>query len=62
MFESLNDILNIEEVMQVLDIGKNKVYQLLNKGEIKGFRLGKKWKVPKKMIEEYVMNMCKSLK
>lgn len=48
------DILTPEEVMKRLNIGRNAVYKLLNSGEIKGFRVGRKWKIPRKAVEGYI--------
>ena len=49
-----NDILRIEDVMEYLNIGKNTIYGLLQSGELKGFKIGKLWKIPRKALEEYV--------
>jgi excisionase family DNA binding protein len=35
------------EVMEILGLGKNKVYELLNQGILKGVRLGKIWRISK---------------
>ncbi len=53
--EQYNDILTIDEAMDLLKIGRNHVYKLLNSGEIKGFKLGtKNWKIPKESIQQYI--------
>lgn len=49
-----NDILRIEDVMEYLNIGKNTIYGLLQSGELKAFKIGKLWKIPRKALEEYV--------
>ena len=49
-----NDILRSEDVMEYLNIGKNTIYGLLQSGELKAFRIGKLWKIPRKAVEEYV--------
>ena len=49
-----NDILRIEDVMEYLNIGKNTIYGLLQSGELKAFKIGKLWKIPRKAVEEYV--------
>ncbi len=49
------DILSIKEVCELLKIGKNQVYQLLNTGELKGFKVGSKsWKIPRESIDDYI--------
>lgn len=50
---SLN-VLTVEELYEVLKIGKNLVYELLSTGEIKGFCLGRLWKIPKLSVEHYL--------
>ena len=50
----LNDILTVEELMEFLNIGKNTAYSLLDSGEIKAFRIGRMWKIPRKSVYEYI--------
>ena len=40
--------------MDYLYIGRNAVYKLLNSGELKAFRVGRNWKIPKKALDEYI--------
>jgi len=53
------EILTVEEVMDSLYIGRNAVYKLLGNGEIKGFKIGKTWKIPHSSLEEYIKTQCK---
>ena len=55
------EILTVEEVMDNLYIGRNAVYKLLGSGEIKGFKIGKTWKIPQSSLEEYIKKQCKKL-
>ena len=55
MFHEYNDIMSVFDTAEALCIGRNRVYELLNSGEIKGFRIGNTWKIPKKSLEEYVI-------
>ncbi len=48
------EILTPEQVMKYLNIGRNAIYILLNSGELKGFRVGHKWKIPRKALDEYI--------
>ena len=48
------EILTPEDVMDYLYIGRNAVYKLLNSGELKAFRVGRNWKIPKKALDEYI--------
>ena len=42
------------ELADYLGIGKNRAYELLNSGEIKGFRIGSVWKVTKAAVDQYI--------
>lgn len=55
MFNQYNDLLNVEDLCDILVIGKNSAYTILNSGEIKAFRTGRIWKIPKVAIEEYIL-------
>ncbi len=54
MFNEYNDMLTVEDLMEVLAIGKNAAYELLKSGELKCFRLKGRWKIPKEAVIEYV--------
>ena len=55
-----NDILKIEDVMKLLDIGKNTLYRLLKSGDINAFKIGKVWKIPKSSVDDYVRRHLQS--
>lgn len=59
MFEIYDDLVSIETLCEMLSIGKNHAYDLLNKKQIKAFRIGRTWKVPKKAVEEYILSQSK---
>lgn len=61
MFEQYPDIMNVFEVSDALYIGKNRTYELLETGVLKGFRIGHIWKIPRKSLEEYVLQQSKLL-
>jgi len=54
MFNEYEDIMTIQEVMEALHIGKNRVYAMLADGTLQGFRMGRPWKIPKESVEKYV--------
>ena len=60
MFDEYNDILTIEEMCEILMIGRNAAYALLNSGTLKAFRIGKVWKIPKKSLENYILYQVSS--
>ena len=49
-----SDIMTIAEVAAFLGVGKNRIYELLNEGTIKGFRMGRTWKISKLALEKYI--------
>ena len=55
MFEQYDDILTIEELCEILMIGRNIAYSLLKNHRIRAFRIGKTWKIPKKALESYIL-------
>ena len=59
MFEQYPDIMSVFEVSDALYIGKNRTYELLETGVLKGFRIGHVWKIPRKSLEEYVLQQSK---
>ncbi|MZQ74730.1 MAG: helix-turn-helix domain-containing protein [Peptoclostridium sp.] len=59
MINSENDVLTVEELMEVLYIGRNYAYKILNSGDLKAFRVGRKWRIPRLCIEEYIIKNSK---
>ncbi len=41
------DIISVKQLKDILSIGNNSVYDLLDNGIIKGLRWGRTWKIPK---------------
>lgn len=48
-----NEYLTPLEVQQLLYIGRNTFYKLVNSGELPAFRVGKQWRVSKKDLIIY---------
>ena len=46
--------MTVAEVAAFLGVGKNRIYELLNKGTINGFRMGSTWKISKMALEAYI--------
>ncbi|MBR3997524.1 MAG: helix-turn-helix domain-containing protein [Clostridia bacterium] len=44
-------------VIKILNIGRNKVYELLKNGTIKSIRIGCKHRIPKKILIKYLENL-----
>lgn len=43
--EQINEYLTPREVMELLAIGKNTFYKLVQSGQLPAFRLGRQWRV-----------------
>lgn len=53
--EKLPAILTPLDVMDILGVGKNTVYNLLASGQLKGFRIGKSWRITGDALEEFLL-------
>ncbi len=54
MENTSSTLMTVEELCEELLIGKNSAYALLISGQIKGFRIGRIWKIPRDSIKEYI--------
>jgi len=50
------EVLTVEDLMDTLQIGKNKAYELLNSRAIKAARVGRVWRIPLKAVVEFLEN------
>lgn len=55
MFEQYDDILTVEEVSEILKIGMTHAYRIVRSGNLKGYKEGKDWKIPKQALTDYVL-------
>lgn len=55
-------VMEIDGLCDMLGIGKNTAYQLLNDGEIDAFKVGTVWKIPKKSVETFIDRKCNERK
>ena len=58
MFEQYPDIVSINHVMEMLNIGKTTAYSLLKANQIRHVKIGRKYIVPKKSIIDFVSVPC----
>ncbi len=56
MFSQYSDIVTIDELCEMLRIGKNKAYQLLRSERISSFKDGRLWMIPKQSVIAYISN------
>ncbi|MBR4450309.1 MAG: helix-turn-helix domain-containing protein [Clostridia bacterium] len=57
-FREYPDILTIEQLMEMLHIGRNSAYSMLKDGLIKTIKVGKKYIIPKKSVIEFIETAC----
>lgn len=50
------ELLTFEELCETLMIGRSTAYKLLHSGELKAFRIGRIWKIPKSGVIEYLQS------
>lgn len=54
MLEQYDDLITISDLREILNIGRNAAYDLLNQGAIPAFRIGRNWKIPKDAVIFYL--------
>ena len=50
--EQINEYLTPHEVMELLAIGKNTFYKMVQSGQLPAFRIGRQWRVRRDRLEE----------
>ena len=54
--ENYSDMISIEDLCEMLSIGKNTAYHLLKTNQIKAFKIGRIWKIPRESVSKYVLS------
>ena len=62
MFNNYEDLLTLDDLCEILLIGRNTAYTLLNTNKIKAFKIGRSWRIPRSSIEEYIVESTKTNK
>jgi excisionase family DNA binding protein len=50
MFQKYPDIVSVEDIAEMLNIGKSSAYSLLQSNQIRHVRVGKKYIIPKRAV------------
>ena len=58
MFDEYPDILIVSDIQRALGIGRNTAYKLLKSKQIKSIRIGNKYKIPKRCLIAYALQIC----
>ena len=53
-FEELPLPLRVEDLMPILNIGRNTAYELVRSGKIRSIRIGRQLRIPKDAIQDYL--------
>lgn len=56
-YHSLDNLpltLRVEELMPILDIGRNTAYQLVRSGAIQSIRIGRQLRIPKQALIDFL--------
>ena len=59
MFDSYEELVTIDEVCSMLNVGKNVAYRLLKEEDLHAFKIGRVWKIPKQSVIEYIGHKTK---
>lgn len=59
MLEQFDDLLTAEEACEAMKIGKNALYRLLASQELKAYRNGRVWRIPRQAVEAYIRTQAK---
>lgn len=57
--DNITTLYSVEEAACILQLGLTSTYNLLRSGKLKGFRIGKIWKISRLAIQEYILSESK---
>jgi len=52
--EDIPLVLRVEDLMPILDIGRNTAYELVRSGQIKSLRIGHQIRIPRDAVIEFI--------
>lgn len=58
MFEQYPDLLTVPELQDILQIGRYTAYQLVKDGAFPSVKIGRKIRVPKRGVVDYILRTC----
>ena len=59
MLNNIDDFLTVDEACDIMKIGHNAIYNLLRSGNLKAFRNGRVWRIPKESSITYTKEMAR---
>ncbi len=64
MFLDYPDVVSVEQLQEMLNVGKNTAYKLINDGDIKSIKIGRTYKIPKQFVADFLLfssNNCSNI-
>lgn len=58
MFKNYPDVVSVEQLKEMLQIGQVLAYKLVKEGEIKSRKVGREYKIFKSTVIEYLSRGC----
>ena len=55
MFAEYPDVVNVDQLCEMLSIGKKRAYELVRTGELKAIPCSKAIKIPKILVIDYIL-------
>lgn len=59
MTNEVSDLLTVDDLCEKLQISRNTAYQLLESGDVEGFKVGRNWRIPNISISSYIVNQIR---
>lgn len=59
MANEVSDLLTVDDLCEKLQISRNTAYQLLESGDVDGFKVGRNWRIPNVSISSYIVNQIR---
>ena len=59
MANEVSDLLTVDDLCEKLQISRNTAYQLLESGDVEGFKVGRNWRIPNVSISSYIVNQIR---
>ena len=57
MFSSYPDVMDVQDIMAILKIGRHAVYALIKTNKLKGFIICNSYRITKKSLIQYINTM-----
>ncbi len=57
--EKLPLVLRVEDLSELLSIGRNTAYELVRSGQIRSIRIGRCYRIPRDAVAEYLIKSLK---